>query len=105
MGSDASLWREPGLPRITSVEVSWRQVGTLAVKRLVRASQGGQAEFKTILVRPQIVEGDSCPVPAQCHAGRHEVEAGEEAGKCVSATVAGVLLECLRTEETERTET
>lgn len=89
VGSDASLWREPGLPRITSVDVSWREIGTLAVKRLVRASRSGRPGFKTILVRPRIVEGDSCPVTARFRAASHESSAGAKASARVSAMAVG----------------
>ncbi len=89
VGYDASLWHAPGLPRITSVDVSWREVGTLAVKKLVRASRSSRPGFKTILVRPRIVEGDSCPVPTRFRAARHESSAGAKASACVSAMAVG----------------
>jgi len=62
VGCDASHRKIPGLPSVTSVDVSWRQVGVAAVEQLLIASTN-QGLFRTVLLKPQIVEGDSCPVP------------------------------------------
>jgi DNA-binding LacI/PurR family transcriptional regulator len=62
VGCDASMWRTPGLPRITSVDISWREVGELAMERLLECRPPASPRFKTILLAPRIVEGESCPV-------------------------------------------
>lgn len=64
VGCDASQWRIPGLPRITSVDVSWRHVGVLAVEHLLRA-RDNRGRFRTVLLKPRVVEADTCPVPAK----------------------------------------
>jgi LacI family transcriptional regulator len=65
VGCDASSWRRPGSPAITCVDISWRRVGSLAVEKLLQVSRGGRGQFKTVLLKPGIVAGESCPVPAK----------------------------------------
>lgn len=72
IGCDAALWRTPGLPRITSIDISWRVVGMLAIDRLFKASQARQPSFRNVLLKPRIVEGDSCAVPPKFHPDQHE---------------------------------
>ncbi|HOA73922.1 MAG TPA: LacI family DNA-binding transcriptional regulator [Phycisphaerae bacterium] len=72
IGCDASLWRTPGLPRITSIDISWREVGMLAIEKLFKAAQTREPSFKNVLLKPRIVEGDSCLVPAKFHPDQHE---------------------------------
>lgn len=72
VGCDASLWRTPGLPRITSIDISWREVGMLAIDKLVKSSQATHPSFKNVLLKPRIVEGDSCLVSARFHPDPHE---------------------------------
>jgi LacI family transcriptional regulator len=72
VGCDAALWRTPGLPRITSIDISWRDVGMLAIDKLYKASQSRQPGFKPVLLKPRIVEGDSCAVPPKFHPDQHE---------------------------------
>lgn len=62
VGCDASHRTTSGMPSVTSVDVSWRQVGVAAVEQLLIASTN-QGVFPTILLKPQILEGGSCPVP------------------------------------------
>ncbi len=62
VGCDASQWKIPGLPRITSVDVSWRQIGAIAVEQLLRARMSN-GRFRTVLLKPRIVEADTCPAP------------------------------------------
>jgi len=62
VGSDAALWRAPGLPSITSVDVSWYQVGELAVRKMVELEDKGESSFPSIAMPPQIRAGGSCPV-------------------------------------------
>jgi len=72
VGCDASLWRTPGLPRITSIDISWREVGMLAIDKLFKAVQTRQPIIKNVLLKPRVVEGDSCPVPVKFHPDQHE---------------------------------
>lgn len=72
IGCDAALWRTPGLPRITSIDISWRDVGKQAIEKLVRTSQSGHSVFKNVLLKPRIVEGDSCAVPPKFHPDQSE---------------------------------
>jgi DNA-binding LacI/PurR family transcriptional regulator len=61
VGCDASLWRAPGCPAITSVDVSWYTAGDLAVRKMVELSQRGEAAFPNIVLPPQVRKGDTCP--------------------------------------------
>lgn len=80
VGCDASMWRTPGLPTITCVDVSWREVGRLAVEKLLRISGSGQASFKSVLLKPRIVEGDSCPVSGKFRPERQQARGGSRVG-------------------------
>jgi len=62
VGSDAALWRAPGLPTITSVDVSWYSVGELAVRKMVELQDKEEATFPNIAMPPQIRVGGTCPV-------------------------------------------
>lgn len=62
LGCDASQWKVPGMPRITSVDVSWKQVGATAVERLLHA-RVNKGRFRTVLLPPRVVYADTCPAP------------------------------------------
>lgn len=62
VGCDCSPWRSPPLPTITSVDISWEQVGALAVEKLAAMSREGTGRFETVLLPPRVVAGESCPV-------------------------------------------
>lgn len=61
VGSEASHWNLPGLPAITSIDVSWRQVGILAVQHLLEA-RSTRRRMRTLLMKPCVIEGDTCLV-------------------------------------------
>lgn len=61
VGCDASLWRAPGWPAITSVDVSWYAAGELAVRKMAEASEKDEPAFDTICLPPQVRKGDTCP--------------------------------------------
>lgn len=63
VGCDCSLWRSEPLPAITSVDVSWKDVGVLAMDKLLEVTGGGTHAFETVLLTPRVVPLGSCPVP------------------------------------------
>lgn len=63
IGCDCSAWRIGSLPTMTAVDVSWNDVGVLALRQLMSMCQSGESEFDTILMQPRIVPGDTCPLP------------------------------------------
>lgn len=62
VGSDASLWRAPGLPTITSVDVSWYNVGEMAVRKMVELENKEESSFANIEMPPEVRRGGTCPV-------------------------------------------
>lgn len=64
VGCDCAFRSQPPEPRVTSIDVSWFDVGAAAIRQLVRMSEGGESRFKTILLPPRVIEGETCPVPA-----------------------------------------
>jgi LacI family transcriptional regulator len=65
VGVNCSQWHSPEMPKITSIDVSWSEVGRTAMQQLIRLSEAGQHLFDTIMVEPQIVPGATCPVPQE----------------------------------------
>ena len=61
VGCDASLWRAPACPGITSVDVSWYTAGELAVHAMSELREKGESTFPNIILPPKIRKGDSCP--------------------------------------------
>lgn len=61
VGCDASLWRAPGCPAITSIGVSWHAAGELAVRKMAELSEKGESTFDSIALPPHARKGDSCP--------------------------------------------
>jgi LacI family transcriptional regulator len=64
VGCDVSSWQGSGLPRITSIDISWKAIGKRALQALVAAADSGNPKFKTILIKPSVAQADTCPVPA-----------------------------------------
>ena len=62
LGCDCSAWDAPGLPRITSLEASWRQAGQLAMRQLLEMRNTGNWRCPRTLLEPIVVAGDTCPV-------------------------------------------
>lgn len=63
VGCDCSMWQSPPLPRITSVDISWKEVGMTAVSRLLALAGGTDPTFPTLLLPPRVVWADTCPQP------------------------------------------
>ncbi len=61
VGCDASLWRAPGCPGITSVDVSWYSTGELAVRKMYELREKGESTFGNIQLPPYVRRGDTCP--------------------------------------------
>lgn len=62
VGSDAALWRMPGYPDITCVDISWYKVGEMAVRKMVELEQAEDSEFENIAMAPEVRFGGTCPV-------------------------------------------
>ncbi len=65
VGCDTSLWQSSMLPRITSIDLSWKEVGILATERLTVLAAHREAEFESILLPPAIKYAETCPGPCQ----------------------------------------
>ena len=63
VGCDCALWQSDPFPTITSVDVSWKDVGLLAMDKLLELTRSGTVEFETILLGPRVVPLGTCPVP------------------------------------------
>ncbi len=61
VGCDASLWRAPGCPGITSIDASWYAAGELAVRKMAELSEREESVFDNIVLPPTVRKGDSCP--------------------------------------------
>lgn len=61
VGMNCACWHSPPLPLITSLDVSWAEVGSVAIRELVKMSETRTAQFESILARPQIRPGETCP--------------------------------------------
>lgn len=68
VGCDASFWRAAEMPSLSCADVSWRAVGALAVAKLLEAARGRSNEFPTILLKPRLVAGGTCPIPPEFNA-------------------------------------
>jgi DNA-binding LacI/PurR family transcriptional regulator len=62
VGVNCACWYSPPLPVITSLDVSWAEVGAAAVRELVRLSETGETEFPSMRATPQVIAGDTCPI-------------------------------------------
>ncbi len=62
VGSDAALWCAPGLPAITSVDISWHKVGELAVRKMVELQEKEEWTFANVDLPPEVRAGGTCPV-------------------------------------------
>lgn len=63
LGCDCSLSQCGNIPTITSVDISWREVGARAVERLTEMSDAGRSTFDSVMLPPRVVSGLTCPVP------------------------------------------
>ena len=62
IGTNTGCWHNPPMPLITSLDVSWAQVGKVAIRQLLMMSETGETQFPSICVAPQVVPGETCPV-------------------------------------------
>ena len=63
VGCDCALWQSDTFPAITAVDVSWKDVGLLAMDKLLELTRSGTVEFETVLLGPRVVPLGTCPVP------------------------------------------
>jgi DNA-binding LacI/PurR family transcriptional regulator len=64
VGSDAAMVNAPGFPRVTSVDVSWFEAGELAVKKMDELRTKGESAFDSVLLKPLVQAGGTCPCAA-----------------------------------------
>ncbi len=64
VGCDCVLWQSHDLPTLTSVEILWPDVGAAAVQSLLELRESRARRVDNLLIRPHVVPGDTCPVPA-----------------------------------------
>ena len=64
IGCDCSVFQGNKLPTTTSVDISWREVGKLAFRKLVEISEQHASSFETVLLHPTVQPGDTCPIQA-----------------------------------------
>lgn len=69
VGVNCSRWQSKPFPRITSVEVSWREAGERAVRELLRMAETDEPRFDNVLLAPRVIPGDTCPVDAELSTG------------------------------------
>jgi DNA-binding LacI/PurR family transcriptional regulator len=62
VGCDCSIWDFPLLPKITSLEASWRSAGQVAMRQLLEMRDAGTWRCPRMLLEPIVVAGDTCPV-------------------------------------------
>lgn len=74
VGVNCSRWQNTAFPRITSVEVSWKEIGATAVREMLRMGDEESNRFPNVLVKPRVVEGDTCPIPERGAEGDWSVE-------------------------------
>lgn len=63
LGCDCAAYHGRKLPAITSIDISWREVGGLAVRKLVEITEQQTSTFETVLLSPRIQAGETCPLP------------------------------------------
>lgn len=63
VGMNCACWHNPPLPTITSLDVSWAEVGSVAIRELLNMSESGETQFESIRVRPHVKAGETCPTP------------------------------------------
>lgn len=61
IGMNCACWHSPPLPVITSLDVSWAEVGAAAIRELATMSESGETQFVSIRARPHIIAGETCP--------------------------------------------
>ncbi len=61
VGCDCSVIAPVIHPRITSLEVSWRDVGVAAIEKLLEMRDTGGPRFSNVLLKHKVLPGDTCP--------------------------------------------
>jgi DNA-binding LacI/PurR family transcriptional regulator len=61
IGMNCACWHSPPLPVITSLDVSWAEVGEVAIRELIRMSETGETRFESIEACPHVMVGGTCP--------------------------------------------
>ena len=69
VGCDCSMWDVPLLPRITSLEASWRRAGQVAMQQLLAMRDAGTSRCPRMLLEPMVVAGDTCRVTSSDKTG------------------------------------
>ncbi len=66
LGVDCSMWAEEAVLRcsITSLGVSWKEAGKVAMTKLLEMRSTGESTFPSLFLKPVITPGRSCPVPS-----------------------------------------
>ena len=62
LGCDCSVIAGVIVPRITSLEVSWRDIGVAAMEKLMEMRDSGKPRFPNLLLKHKVLPGDTCPV-------------------------------------------
>jgi DNA-binding LacI/PurR family transcriptional regulator len=65
VGINCACWHSPPLPVITSLDVSWAEVGSMAIRELVNMSESGESRFESRRAEAHVILGETCPVPAR----------------------------------------
>lgn len=65
VGVNCSRWQSETMPRITSVDVSWREVGRTAIRALSGLAESKESVCDAIFLAPYPVEGKTCAVPTE----------------------------------------
>jgi DNA-binding LacI/PurR family transcriptional regulator len=72
IGCDCSVWNRPLMPKITSLEASWREVGHQALGMLLKMRDEGKARHPRVLLDPILIPGDTCPSDAGDNSAHQE---------------------------------
>lgn len=65
VGVNCSRWQDAHLPRITSIDISWGEIGEAAVRQLLNMLRESKHRCESFLVKPTVVPGATCPVPEE----------------------------------------
>jgi DNA-binding LacI/PurR family transcriptional regulator len=65
IGCDCSVWNRPLMPKITSLEASWREIGHQALLTLLKMRDTGKSRHPRVILPPILVPGDTCPSNGQ----------------------------------------
>lgn len=65
VGCDCGMWQSANLPGITSLGVSWREIGAAALDKLCEVAGKGECRFDTVWIPPRVTPAATCPVPPE----------------------------------------